>query len=176
MAGTMARGLLPRRKQRERTRGRWGCGALGCIALFCVFSVLVTIAGFFNETSPPEQFAQAPPASTTVEPVSPPTTETSFEEALSSAAYPSWASSYLPTSSTTEPTHDVGGTWAHPSPTTPAAPQAGSSGCYPLNNKGACYKINQYCRPRDRGLSGVDISGNVMRCVPNPKGQRWIAG
>lgn len=56
-----------------------------------------------------------------------------------------------------------------PQETTPTAPAA----CYPLTNSGRCYKINQFCRKRDIGSSGIDVNGTPMTCVADGKRGRW---
>jgi hypothetical protein len=52
------------------------------------------------------------------------------------------------------------------------ATTAPAASCYPLSNKGNCYKPGEYCRKADRGASGVAGDGKKIVCEDN-NGWRW---
>jgi len=73
------------------------------------------------------------------------------------------------------PTTTVPATAAPPPPAPTSASAAApttSSGCYPLTNRGNCYKPGEYCRKSDRGASGVAGDGKHIVCENN-NGWRW---
>jgi hypothetical protein len=87
-------------------------------------------------------------------PAPPPTT---------TAAVPAPATTTAPTTAAPPP----------PAPTSaPAAVPTTSSGCYPLTNRGNCYKPGEYCRKSDHGASGVAGDGKHIVCENN-NGWRW---
>jgi hypothetical protein len=54
----------------------------------------------------------------------------------------------------------------------PVRTTAKAQSCYPLTNSGNCYKPGEYCRNTDHGKSGIDASGDAIKCEDND-GWRW---
>jgi hypothetical protein len=49
---------------------------------------------------------------------------------------------------------------------------AQAQSCYPLTSGGNCYKPGEYCRTADHNASGIDSSGDAIKCEDN-NGWRW---
>jgi phosphatidylserine/phosphatidylglycerophosphate/cardiolipin synthase-like enzyme len=49
-------------------------------------------------------------------------------------------------------------------PAAPAAPPSPTTGCYPIDNEGGCYKSGEYCRDDDHGATGRAGDGQTITC------------
>src|SRR5262249_28907727 len=92
-----------------------------------------------------------------------------------SAPAPSPSTTTAPAPALPPPTTTAPATAAPPPPAPTSAPAAvptTSSGCYPLTNRGNCYKSGEYCRKSDHGASGVAGDGTHIVCKNN-NGWHW---